>query len=614
MLRAQPHHQINKMRWLATWKTTPSRQVSALVATAIALFVVAAVALAFNLTRLRESFGWVEHTNEVLRNISSSERALLEAESSERGYLLTAEISYLDSYKRSRVSLLTGLETLRQLVSDNPTQIRRFDELRTSIDARLAELAQVIELGPSHVDEALAILKSARSKQLTPLIESQLGQLRQAELTLLGERQQGLDQVTVLTTVIAAVLGTFALLSAAIGIHFLQRQRALDHLRDANQELSVSQEELRSREAHLQAVLATVPDAMVVIDERGAIQSFSAAAERLFGRTALEVAGHNVRLLMPLPYRLEHDGYLTRYLTTGERRIIGTGRVVVGQRKDKTTFPMELTVGEVLLEGKRQFIGFVRDLTQRQEGERLLHEMQSELLHVSRLGSMGEMAAALAHELNQPLAAMTNYLQGARRLLESGPEKNAKTLMVALEKAAEQSLRAGQVIKRLREFVARGETEKNVASLKKMIEDATALALVAAKDRSVQISLQLDPAADLVLVDQIQIQQVLLNLLRNAIEAMRSEPRRELTISAKSTGDGMVMVSVADSGAGITPEIAPRLFQPFATTKPQGMGIGLSLCRTIIESHGGQIRAEANPLGGTIFHFTVRATREADHV
>jgi two-component system sensor kinase FixL len=193
-----------------------------------------------------------------------------------------------------------------------------------------------------------------------------------------------------------------------------------------NLQLSASQEGLKSREAHLQAILATVPDAIVIIDERGAIQSFSTAAERLFGSTAHEVTGRNVSILMPLPYREEHDGYLTRYLTTGERRIIGTGRVVVGQRKDGTTFPMELSVGEVLLEGKRQFVGFVRDLTQRQEGERLLHEMQSELLHVSRLGTMGEMAAALAHELNQPLAAMTNYLQGSRRLLESSSDKNAR--------------------------------------------------------------------------------------------------------------------------------------------------------------------------------------------
>jgi two-component system sensor kinase FixL len=602
------------MRWATSWKATPSRLVAGLLAAAIGLFIVAAVALAFNLTRLKSSFSFVEHTNEILRNISSSERALLEAASGERGYLLTGESVYLESYNRSRDWLPKILEDLRQLISDNPVQIRHLDELRASIDARLTELEEVVELGPSRLDEALAILKTARSKQLTPRIEIQLGQLRQTELSLLEARQQNHQRVTLLATVITSALGVLALLSAAFGAYFLQRQRTMGQVHATNLQLSASQEGLKSREAHLQAILATVPDAMVIIDERGAIQSFSTAAERLFGSTAHEVTGRNVSILMPLPYREEHDGYLTRYLTTGERRIIGTGRVVVGQRKDGTTFPMELSVGEVLLEGKRQFIGFVRDLTQRQEGERLLHEMQSELLHVSRLGTMGEMAAALAHELNQPLAAMTNYLQGSRRLLERSSDKNAKLLMTALEKAAEQSLRAGQVIQRLREFVARGETEKNAESLKKIIEDASALALVAARDRSVQVGMHLDPATDLVLVDRIQIQQVLLNLLRNAIEAMRSAPRRELVISTKLTGDGLVTISVADSGSGIAPEIASRLFQPFVTTKSQGMGIGLSLCRTIIESHGGQIRAEANPTGGTIFRFTVRAAMETDDV
>jgi two-component system sensor kinase FixL len=238
--------------------------------------------------------------------------------------------------------------------------------------------------------------------------------------------------------------------------------------------------------------------------------------------------------------------------------------------------------------------------------------MQSELLHVSRLSTMGEMAAALAHELNQPLAAMTNYLQGSRRLLESSTDKNASLLKGALDKAAEQSLRAGKVIQRLREFVARGETEKSIESVKKLVEDASALALVAANDRSVQVVMRLDPAIDLVLVDKIQIQQVLLNLLRNAMEAMQGALRRELVVSTRSAAGGLVAVSVADSGSGIAPEIATRLFQPFVTTKSQGMGIGLSLCRTIIESHGGQIKAEVNPTGGTVFHFTIRAALEAD--
>jgi len=399
-----------------------------------------------------------------------------------------------------------------------------------------------------------------------------------------------------------------------------QQQHVIDQLRTANQELASSHEalresaarfqrlveELNSREAHLRSTLATVPDAMVTIDERGVIQSFSATAERLFGFSADEVQGKNVSTLMPAPYRQEHDGYLSRYLTTGERRIIGVGRVVVGQRKNGTTFPMELSVGEVVLKGKRQFIGFVRDLTQRQEGERLLHEMQSELLHISRLSTMGEMASALAHELNQPLAAIANYLQGARRLLRNSSDDRVSVIVDAMDKASEQAVRAGQVIHRLRDFVSRGETEKGIESLKKLVEEASALALVAAKDHSVRVNLRLDASVDLVLVDKVQIQQVLLNLLRNALEAMQASERRELIVSTAPAEDTMVAIDVADTGCGISPEVASRLFQPFVTTKKQGMGVGLSISRTIIESHGGQITVEPNPGGGTIFRFTLR--------
>ena len=248
----------------------------------------------------------------------------------------------------------------------------------------------------------------------------------------------------------------------------------------------------------------------------------------------------------------------------------------------------------------------MRDLTQRQDRERLLHEVQSELLHISRLSTMGEMASALAHELNQPLSAIANYLQGSRRLLQNIPDDRTPTIMQAMDKAAEQAVRAGQVIQRLRDFVARGETEKRIESIKKLVEEATALALVAAKDQSVRMNLQLDPSIDLVLVDKIQIQQVLLNLLRNALEAMQTSERRELSVSTSPAEDNMVAVDVADTGCGIPPEIASQLFKPFVTTKRQGMGIGLSISRTIIESHGGQITVEPNPGGGTIFCFTLR--------
>jgi two-component system, LuxR family, sensor kinase FixL len=588
-----------KMTSPRRWTLFLPGPVSGALAIAVGLFVVTAIALAVNLHRQRENFGWVEHTNNVLRNTSALEKAILEAESGERGDLLTGERSYFDSYNRARADIPGLLAAVRQAVADNPSQVQRLDELRPSIEARLAEFKQIVELGPTRLTEALANLQTGRSRQLTALIKEKLGQFKQAELALLGERQQRANRDTIVATLIAAAMAVLAMLSAAIGAFLLKSQRSANQLRVANEELAISH-------AHMRSVLETVPDAMVVIDEKGTIQSFSATAERLFGYMAGEVQGRNVSMLMPAPYRQEHDGYLHRYLTTGERRIIGVGRVVVGQRKDGDTFPMELAVGEVVQAEKQQFIGFVRDLTQRNDRERLLHEVQSELLHISRLSTMGEMASALAHELNQPLSAIANYLQGSKRLLQNSPDDRAPMMVEAMDKAAEQAVRAGRVIQRLRDFVARGETEKRIESIKKLVEEASALSLVAAKDQSIRMTLRLDPSIDLVLVDKVQIQQVLLNLMRNALEAMQTSERRELIVSTSPAEDGMVVVDVADTGCGIPPDVASRLFQPFVTTKRQGMGVGLSISRTIIESHGGKITAEPNQGGGTIFRFTLR--------
>jgi two-component system sensor kinase FixL len=360
------------------------------------------------------------------------------------------------------------------------------------------------------------------------------------------------------------------------------------------------------REAHLESILATVPDAMIVIDERGIIQSFSSAAERLFGHRAEEVIGQNIKMMMPSPYRESHDGYLERYLRTGEKRIIGIGRVVVGERKDGSTFPMELAVGE-MKSSTRFFTGFIRDLSERQRTEARLQELQSELVHISRLTAMGEMASALAHELNQPLSAIVNYLKGSRRILENKPDGDSQVVRDAIDKAAEQSLRAGNIIRRLRDFVARGESERRIESVKKLIEEASALALVGAKDQGVRVRFDFDPALDFVLADKVQVQQVVLNLMRNAIEAMEHSKRRELTISTSPAADGMLVVEVSDTGSGIAPEIREQLFQPFVTSKATGMGVGLSISRTIIEGHGGQVSVHDNPGGGTVFRFTLRA-------
>lgn len=368
---------------------------------------------------------------------------------------------------------------------------------------------------------------------------------------------------------------------------------------------------LKEQEARLRAVLETVPDAIIVIDGKGSIQSFSGAAERQFGYKAEEVVGRNVNMLMPSPYREEHDEYIGRYQKTHERRIIGIGREVFGQRKNGSIFPMYLSVGEGKLEGEGLFVGIIHDITEQQAKERQLRELQDELLQVSRMSGMGQMASSLAHELNQPLTAVSSLMQAARRMLEVGDPAAIGRARDAVEKANQQVLRAGEIIRRLREFASRGDTEKNFVPVDVMVNEALALARVSNKFGTTKVEVRLGETSAVV-ADKVQVQQVILNLVRNGLEAMENVAKPKLTVTTRMNND-MVEISIADVGHGISPEVKERLFQPFVTTKQQGMGVGLSICRTIIESHGGRLYAEDNPEGGTIFRFTLaRALDEAD--
>ena len=366
-----------------------------------------------------------------------------------------------------------------------------------------------------------------------------------------------------------------------------------------------------AREAYLRSLLETVPDAMIVIDARGTILSFSAAAERMFGFAEDEVLGENVSMLMPSPDRERHDGYIGHYLETGERRIIGVGRVTTARHRDGGTFPIDLHVGEAKIDDERVFTGFIRDLTERQETELKLHDLQSELAHVSRVTAMGTLATSIAHELNQPLTAITNYVETARDLLVEPDTETLEIVREALGECATQSVRAGQIVRRLRDFISRGESERRVESLARVVNEAIALALVGAGERAVEVELTLDPRADRVLIDRIQIQQVILNLVRNALEAMAESPVRQLRLSS-ARGDGLVSVTIEDSGPGLAEDVAAQLFQPFVSTKTAGMGLGLSICHTIVNGHGGRIWADASTFGGTAFHFTLIDAAESE--
>lgn len=366
-------------------------------------------------------------------------------------------------------------------------------------------------------------------------------------------------------------------------------------------------------EALQQTILATVPDAMIVIDEAGTILLFSDAAARMFGYGEGEAIGNNVKILMPNPDRDRHDDYMRHYMETGEAHIIGIGRVTTARRRDGSTFPIELAIGESRSEQGRLFTGFIRDLTEIQRAERRLNDLQTELSHISRVSAMGSLASALAHELNQPLTAIASYAEGARALLgEAGipPADNIEMVREALAEASAQALRAGQIVRRLREFISRGESEKRVERLRRLVTEAAALALTGTGQTGIDFEIRLDPAVDRVLCDRIQIQQVLLNLIRNAVEAMQRSPRQNLEIRSRPASRGLVEVIVSDSGPGIAPEVAAVLFQPFNTSKEKGMGLSLSISRTIVEAHGGRIWAEPSEFGGTAFHFTLELAED----
>lgn len=387
----------------------------------------------------------------------------------------------------------------------------------------------------------------------------------------------------------------------------IQQAEELRHSAAAHQQMRSSERDAAER---FRAVIDNAHDAIIAIDAKGRIETFNKAAMRIFGYQPEEVLGRNVSMLMPEPYRSAHDGYLHNYITTGVAKIIGTGREVQAKRKDGAIFPIDLSVGEMAIGESRGFIGVVRDITERHEAARRVQELTAELVHVSRTNAMGQFSSSLAHELNQPLTAIMNYTEAARQLLAIAASAPPRALEF-MEKAASQAERAGQIIRRLRSFVEKGTVERTEENLGKVVEEASHLASVGSRVDGIQVIFDLSATLPPVHIDKIQIQQVIVNLVRNAIEVLRRSERRILTIRLQAHPNGDQEVAIIDTGPGIPPEVADQLFKPFITTKKDGMGIGLSISRSIIDAHGGRIWAEENPGGGAAFRFVLPSSANA---
>ena len=247
----------------------------------------------------------------------------------------------------------------------------------------------------------------------------------------------------------------------------------------------------------------------------------------------------------------------------------------------------------------------LRDLTDRDARERRIQELQLELAQVQRLTELGQVVTTLVHEVNQPITAIRNYLGALRRLGATGNQKGVQT---ALERIEDQTKRASEIIQRIRDFVIRRDVQMQAEDLSLVIDEAVVLIRASLTDDVPMLTVQVDPAEPHVEIDKVQVQQVLFNLMRNGIEAMQDQPRRELMVATKGARGGMVEISVADSGPGLPDDVRSRLFQPFVTTKPTGMGVGLSVCQGIVQLHGGRLWADdAMAGGGTVFRFTVRS-------
>lgn len=357
---------------------------------------------------------------------------------------------------------------------------------------------------------------------------------------------------------------------------------------------------LSESRALLSSIINASPTAIVTIDVAGSILGFSRQAEETFGYSQAEVIGKPVKILMPPAEQLRHEGNMRRYIESNEAREFRITRPVTGLRANGQEFPAILHVTE-FRDDQRVFVGFVEDITEQRATERRLADTQFELRHASRVGAMGEMATSIAHELNQPLTAAASFIEAVSlSLRKKDNPPRLEDAVVLLDEAVGEIRRASKIIRQMREFVRKRRSAKAVHKVNKVVEEACAIAVIGADEYGVDVETRFGADVGTASIDRIQIQQVVINLIRNAIDAMQESEEKHLTIST-AMKDGMIEIRVADTGVGIPTAIKSRLFEPFATSKSDGMGVGLSISKSIVDAHQGEIFATENNENGSIF-------------
>lgn len=356
----------------------------------------------------------------------------------------------------------------------------------------------------------------------------------------------------------------------------------------------------------LDALLDAAVDAMVISDRQGCILRFNRAAQRLFGYSEEELVGHNVSRLMPEPDHSRHDRYISSYLQGGRPAIIGIGREVTGRHANGALMPMHLSVGEIQGEREARFVAIIRDLSDEKATKTMVRELETQLTHADRLVVLGELTAGIAHEINQPLTAIAAFADAGARLIASDRPEAQEELEAICRRVSEQARRAGDVVNRLRRLARRDKVSRSSQDLDGLLHNVLQLFDHELKSSNVQLHIHCEPDLPLITVDEIQIQQVLVNLIKNSIDSLTTAatPGPQVQIHIQS-GPGCVDVLVSDNGPGVPEALEARLFEPFFTTKERGVGLGLSICKNIAVSHGGNLSYERPAEGGSRFRLSL---------